>query len=455
MLHQLIGDQRIAELPGLPITPRSFADSVLEEAGEVRRGRARADQPHGRSRRARAGLPKACVMPAEFKAAYAQVRRRRLAAAARRAGVRRAGRAHRAGHGGGGVVGFGESRVQAVSDADAGRDRGASIAAARRSRKQKYLPKMVSGEWTGTMNLTEPQAGSDLAAIRTRAVPEGDHYRLFGQKIFITYGDHDYTPNIIHMVLARIDGAPAGRQGHFAVHRAEGAGERRWQRSASATTCAACPSSTSSAFTAARRACSPTAISEGAVGYLVGEANRGLEYMFIMMNAARLSVGPRRLCAGRARVSAGARVCAHSRAGPAGEQAGAGRQAAADCLSPRREAHAADDEGVYGRCSRHRALRSAAAGSRASIIPTADAQGQGAGARRPADSDRQRLVDRARRADDVARHPGARRHGLHRGDRRGAVLCAMRASRRSTKARPAFRRTIWSVARCHAMPASQ
>src|SRR5690606_37473164 len=73
--------------------------------------------------------------------------------------------------------------------------------------KRLFLPKMVSGEWTGTMNLTEPQAGSDLALVRMRAVPDGSHYRLFGQKIFITYGDHDYTENIIHMVLARIDGA--------------------------------------------------------------------------------------------------------------------------------------------------------------------------------------------------------------------------------------------------------
>ena len=76
-----------------------------------------------------------------------------------------------------------------------------------------YLEKLVSGQWTGTMNLTEPQAGSDLALLRTRAVPEGDHYRLFGQKIFITYGEHDLTDNIIHLVLARLDGAPEGVKG--------------------------------------------------------------------------------------------------------------------------------------------------------------------------------------------------------------------------------------------------
>ena len=79
--------------------------------------------------------------------------------------------------------------------------------------KQVFLPKMVRGEWTGTMCLTEPQAGSDLGQIRTRAVREGDHYRLFGQKIFITWGEHDYTENIIHMVLGRIDGSPPGVRG--------------------------------------------------------------------------------------------------------------------------------------------------------------------------------------------------------------------------------------------------
>jgi acyl-CoA dehydrogenase len=153
-----------------------------------------------------------------------------------------------------------------------------------------YLPRMVSGEWTGTMNLTEPQAGSDLAAIRTRAVPQGDHYRLFGQKIFITYGDHDYTSNIIHMVLARIDGAPPGVRGIslFIVPKvlvgADGTlGARNDVQCISIEHKLGIHGS-------------PTCVlaygqGEGAIGYLVGEANRGLEYMFVMMNAARLSVG--------------------------------------------------------------------------------------------------------------------------------------------------------------------
>jgi len=156
--------------------------------------------------------------------------------------------------------------------------------------RHSFVPKMVTGEWTGTMNLTEPQAGSDLAQVRTRAVPEGDHFRVFGQKIFITWGEHDFTPNIIHLVLARIEGAPAGVKGIslFVVPKvllnADGSlGERNEVRCVSVEHKLGIHAS-------------PTCVmaygdTKGAVGYLVGEANRGLEYMFIMMNAARLGVG--------------------------------------------------------------------------------------------------------------------------------------------------------------------
>jgi 3-(methylthio)propanoyl-CoA dehydrogenase len=156
--------------------------------------------------------------------------------------------------------------------------------------RAKFLPKLVSGEWAGTMNLTEPQAGSDLAAIRTRAFAEGEQYRIVGQKIFISYGEHDLTENIVHMVLARIDGAPGGIKGIslFAVPKrllaADGAsGELNDLR---------CVSIEHKLGIHA----SPTCVMAygdqgGALGYLVGEAHRGLEYMFIMMNAARLSVG--------------------------------------------------------------------------------------------------------------------------------------------------------------------
>jgi acyl-CoA dehydrogenase len=156
--------------------------------------------------------------------------------------------------------------------------------------KARFLPKMVSGEWTGTMDLTEPQAGSDLAQVRTRAVPDGKRYRLFGQKIFITWGDHDMTPNTIHMVLARIEGAPPGVKGislfivpKVLVNEDGSLGARNEVR---------CVSIEHKLGIHA----SPTCVlafgdQNGAEGYLVGEANRGLEYMFIMMNAARLSVG--------------------------------------------------------------------------------------------------------------------------------------------------------------------
>ncbi len=158
------------------------------------------------------------------------------------------------------------------------------------AQQQLFLPKMTSGEWTGTMVLTEPQAGSDLGQVRTRAVSEGDHYRLFGQKIFITWGEHDYTDNIIHMVLGRIEGAPAGVKGIslFIVPKvlvnADGSlGERNEVR---------CMSIEHKLGIHA----SPTCVLQfgqdrGATAYLVGEPNRGLEYMFIMMNTARLGVG--------------------------------------------------------------------------------------------------------------------------------------------------------------------
>nr|WP_294973129.1 acyl-CoA dehydrogenase [uncultured Pseudomonas sp.] len=159
------------------------------------------------------------------------------------------------------------------------------------SLKQTWLPRLVSGEWTGTMNLTEPQAGSDLSAVRSRAEPRGDGtYRLFGQKIFITYGEHDLTDNIVHLVLARVPGAPEGTKGIslFVVPKmllnADGSlGTRNDVRCVSIEHKLGIHGS-------------PTAVLAfgdhgGATGWLVGEENRGLEYMFIMMNAARFSVG--------------------------------------------------------------------------------------------------------------------------------------------------------------------
>ena len=153
--------------------------------------------------------------------------------------------------------------------------------------QQTFIPKMVAGEWTGTMNLTEPQAGSDLALVKTRAVREGDHYRISGQKIFITYGEHDLTQQIVHLVLARTPEAPEGTKGislfvvpKFLVKPDGSLGERNSARCASLEHKLGIHAS-------------PTAVMlyESAVGYLVGEENRGLETMFIMMNAARFGVG--------------------------------------------------------------------------------------------------------------------------------------------------------------------
>jgi 3-(methylthio)propanoyl-CoA dehydrogenase len=154
-----------------------------------------------------------------------------------------------------------------------------------------YIPKMISGEWTGTMNLTEPQAGSDLALVRTRAEPQADGtYKIFGTKIFITYGEHDMAENIVHLVLARIVGAPEGVKGIslFIVPKFMVQGDG----SLGARNDAHCVSIEHKLGIKA----SPTAVLQfgdhgGAVGHLIGQENRGLEYMFIMMNAARYAVG--------------------------------------------------------------------------------------------------------------------------------------------------------------------
>ncbi len=156
--------------------------------------------------------------------------------------------------------------------------------------KDTYLPNMVDGNWTGTMNLTEPQAGSDLAAIRTSAVKEGEHYRISGQKIFITYGEHELSENIIHLVLARTPDAPAGVKGislfvvpRFLIGDDGSIGDVNDVK---------CVSLEHKLGIHA----SPTAVmafgeNDGAIGYLVGEENQGLMYMFTMMNMARHAVG--------------------------------------------------------------------------------------------------------------------------------------------------------------------
>ena len=167
----------------------------------------------------------------------------------------------------------------------------ALLTAGTREQQSTFIPKMISGEWTGTMNLTEPQAGSDLALVRTRAEPQPDgSFKIFGTKIFITYGEHDMSENIVHLVLARIAGAPEGVKGislfivpKFLVNADGSLGARNDVQ---------CVSIEHKLGIKA----SPTAVLQfgdkgGAVGQLIGQENRGLEYMFIMMNAARYAVG--------------------------------------------------------------------------------------------------------------------------------------------------------------------
>lgn len=156
--------------------------------------------------------------------------------------------------------------------------------------KASFLPNLVTGKWAGTMNLTEPQAGTDLGEIKTRAEPNGDHYLISGQKIFITWGDHSYTENIIHLVLARTPNAPAGTKGismfivpKFLINENGEPGERNDFKPVGLEHKLGIHAS-------------PTCTMQygdngGAVGYLVGEENKGLSYMFAMMNAARLAVG--------------------------------------------------------------------------------------------------------------------------------------------------------------------
>ncbi|KYZ85467.1 acyl-CoA dehydrogenase [Alloalcanivorax xenomutans] len=158
------------------------------------------------------------------------------------------------------------------------------------SLKARYLPAMVSGTWSGTMNLTEPQAGSDLAAVKARAVPEGDHFRVTGQKIFITWGDHDMADNIVHLVLARLPDAPEGVKGislflvpKYLLNEDGSPGERNDCRAISLEHKIGIHAS-------------PTCVMSygdngGAIGYLVGKPNQGLACMFTMMNNARLTVG--------------------------------------------------------------------------------------------------------------------------------------------------------------------
>jgi 3-(methylsulfanyl)propanoyl-CoA dehydrogenase len=158
------------------------------------------------------------------------------------------------------------------------------------AQKQIFIPPMAEGRWTGTMNLTESQAGTDLAAIRTQAIPDGDHYRIKGQKIFITYGEHDMSENIVHLVLARTPDAPAGVKGisvfivpKFLVNQDGSLGPRNDVKCVSIEHKMGINGSPTSVLQYGEN--------EGAIGYLVGQENQGLQIMFNMMNHARFGVG--------------------------------------------------------------------------------------------------------------------------------------------------------------------
>ncbi|WP_394890736.1 acyl-CoA dehydrogenase [Mesorhizobium sp. AaZ16] len=196
--------------------------------------------------------------------------------------------------------------------------------------KRKYLEKLVSGEWMGTMNLTEPQAGSDLAALRTRAEPAGDGaYRIFGSKIFITYGEHDFTDNIVHLVLARLPDAPAGTRGislflvpKFIPNKDGSLGRRNDVFCASIEHklgihgSPTCTMIYGDGFA--------EGMAPGAVGWLIGEENRGLACMFTMMNNARLAVGMQGVAVAEAAFQKALAYANERRQGKASSYAGEG-----------------------------------------------------------------------------------------------------------------------------------
>jgi len=289
VLRELAGIEAVAQLPGCEEATPDLVDAILEEAAKFAEGVLSPLNRVGDSEGAR-WHDKQVTMPAGFRDAYRQFAENGWTALACEPE-----------HGGQGlprvvnacVTEMWKSANHAFSLCPlltTGAIEALTLAGSD-ALKAAYLEKMISGVWTGTMNLTEPNAGSDLAAVRSRAEPQDDgSYRIFGQKIFITYGEHDMAENIVHLVLARTPTAPEGVKGislfvvpKFMVN-ADG--------SLGARNDAYCVSIEHKLGIHA----SPTAVMAygdhgGAIGYLVGDENRGLEYMFIMMNAARFGVG--------------------------------------------------------------------------------------------------------------------------------------------------------------------
>ena len=289
VLKELAGIDRVAQLPGYEEATADMVDAILEEAAKFAGGVLAPLNAVG-DRDGAVWSDGSVTMPPGFKAAYTQFIDNGWN-----------GLACSPEHGGQGLPKLVGAAVQEMWKASnmafslcplltLGAIEALELCGSD-AQKDKFLPSMIAGKWTGTMNLTEPQAGSDLAAIRSRAEPQVDgSYRIFGQKIFITYGEHDMAENIINLVLARLPDAPAGVKGislfivpKFMVNDDGSLGARNdaW-----------CVSIEHKLGIHA----SPTAVMAygdkgGATGYLIGKANEGLKYMFIMMNAARFAVG--------------------------------------------------------------------------------------------------------------------------------------------------------------------
>ena len=288
VLHELVGLERIASLPGCEQVGRELVDAILDEAGKLARD-VLAPLNRGGDTEGSRLVDDAVRTPTGFRDAYRQFVDGGWSALTGDPD-----------HGGQGLPSIVSAAVQEMwNSANMGfalcplLSVGATAALSftgTEAQKALYLGRLIDGTWTGTMNLTEPQAGSDLAAVRTRAVPDGNAYRLFGQKIFITYGEHDFTDNILHLVLARLPDAPEGVKGIslFLVPKVLVSPDG----SLGARNDVHCVSLEHKLGIHA----SPTAVMaygdrDGAVGYLLGEANRGLEYMFVMMNEERFGVG--------------------------------------------------------------------------------------------------------------------------------------------------------------------
>jgi alkylation response protein AidB-like acyl-CoA dehydrogenase len=290
VMHELAGQNEIAGLPGYDEASPETVAAILEEAGKFATGVLDPLNPIGDREGVRLREDGSVSTPAGFKDAYRQF-----------CELGWNGLAKNSEYGGQGMPRLVAAAVDEMWNASnmafelcpmltAGAIEAIELNGSD-ALKDTYLPKMVSGEWTGTMNLTEPQAGSDLASIRTRAVPQGDgRYKLYGSKIFITYGEQDYTDNIVHLVLARTPDAPSGTRGislfvvpKILVNPDGSLGARNDVRCVSLEHKLGIHASPTGVLAFGDR--------DGAIGDVVGEENRGLEYMFVMMNAARFGVG--------------------------------------------------------------------------------------------------------------------------------------------------------------------